>query len=129
MELGNLVFGHSRGEYPVPRTDFYYYNQLFRLFEAIDPKYDHSYGLEFENEVFSTFPYYWGDCTCGYDKREAKWSERNKHRENCYQTALDLLRGAWLNAHPEPEGTVSLFPQDSLDASGYPPMDPDPPKG
>ena len=24
MELGNLVFGHSRGEYPVPRTDFYY---------------------------------------------------------------------------------------------------------
>ena len=65
----------------------------------------------------------------GYDEREAKWSERNKHRENCYQTALDFLRGAWLNAHPEPEGTVSLFPQDSLDASGYPPMDPDPPKG
>ena len=62
MELGNLVFGHSRGEYPVPRTDFYY-DQLFRLFEAIDPKYDHSYGLEFENKVFSTFPYYWGDCT------------------------------------------------------------------
>ena len=114
MELGNLVFGHSRGEYPVPRTDFYY-DQLFRLFEAIQPDYDSSDGLEYENATFETHMYYWGTCVCGYDERKAKWSERNKHRENCYQTALDLLRGAWLNAHPEPEGTALSMRVEQID--------------
>ena len=67
MELGNAIFGNSRGEHPVPRTEELY-SELVRLFDAIDPERDNSwreYGVEFENDTFSTMPYWWDDCTCG----------------------------------------------------------------
>lgn len=102
MELGNIVFGNSRGEYPVPRTDEWY-RPLVRLFEAIDPDRDNSwreYGVEFENEVFSVMPYYWGDCTCGFVEKERAWCEQNQHRETCYQIdyrKIDNKGGKWIN--------------------------------
>lgn len=72
MELGNMLFGHSRGEFPVPRTEDLYM-QLVRLFDAYAPDRDNSwreYGVAFENEVFSVMPYWWGDCTCGMEEKE-----------------------------------------------------------
>ena len=72
MELGNLFFGHSRGDFPIPRTDELY-DQFVRLFDAYAPKRDKSwreYGVAFENDVFSVQPYYWGDCTCGMEEKE-----------------------------------------------------------
>lgn len=82
MELGN-----SRGAVHVPRGAKYE-EELTRLFYAIDPHHD-GYGLEFENEVFSLFPYYWGDCTCGYEETEWAWCEANKHSPDCYQSEVD----------------------------------------
>jgi hypothetical protein len=41
--------------------------ELERLLIAISPTLadgSWAYGIQFENETFSTFPYYWGDCTC-----------------------------------------------------------------
>lgn len=69
IELGNLIFGNSRGAYPVPREwqglfcarmsemgfDFYGY------MERDDVKKTDRGG--FENEVFMINPYYWGDDT------------------------------------------------------------------
>lgn len=50
------------------------------------------YGIDFENEVFRMFPYYWGDCTCGYEQRwadkERTWTIENPHTQDCYQTEL-----------------------------------------
>ncbi|NUP13784.1 MAG: hypothetical protein HOW73_47720 [Polyangiaceae bacterium] len=31
---------------------------------------EYGYGQHFENAVFEMHPYYWGDCTCGFDDRE-----------------------------------------------------------
>lgn len=62
--------------------------ELCRLFDAYAPKRDNSwreYGEPFENETFVVRPYYWGDCTCGYDELEFDWSEKNKHEPQCYQ--------------------------------------------
>jgi len=94
MELGNMMFGNSRGEYHIKRSAGWE-EELTRLFEAYAPERYHSfrdYGEEFENEVFSVFPYYWGDCTCGYEERweekEAAWSKQNQHAPDCYQTEL-----------------------------------------
>ena len=87
MELGNLMFGNSRGEVPVPRGKGYE-EELGRLFDAVNGKRDTSwrdYGVDFENEIFSTFPYYWGDCTCEFDEKELKWNEQNRHSRGCYQ--------------------------------------------
>lgn len=68
MELGNMLFGNSRGEVGIPREaawelplrslleacnlNVYGYNDFLNL-----------YGVD--NELFTIKPYYWGDCTCG----------------------------------------------------------------
>jgi len=69
MELGNLLFGHSHGEYPIPRHTGYE-AELSLLFETLGSDL---YGIDFENEVFVTTPYYWGDCEC----------EGEYHDEDC----------------------------------------------
>jgi len=72
MELGNLVYGNSRGKYSVPRTKELYI-EFVRLFDACEPTRDNSwreYGIEFENDVFEVMPYWWGECTCGLDGKQ-----------------------------------------------------------
>lgn len=80
MELGNLIFGNSRGEYEVPRdwqdefVDFLYecgfdsYGWIVEENEYMNrhrKKWISKEGLGdqeyFENEVFIVMPYYWGD--------------------------------------------------------------------
>lgn len=85
MELGNALFGISRGEFPIEREEGFE-EELFRLFDVIAPDRDNSwreYGMDFENDVFSVFPYYWGDCTCGFDEKDSQWQKENHHNENC----------------------------------------------
>jgi len=90
MELGNMIFGNSRGSFPIERG-VGYEEELYRLFHAIDPNRDNSwreYGVEFENEVFSVFPYYWGDCTCGFEEEDYEWDENNECAETCFSVRL-----------------------------------------
>jgi hypothetical protein len=51
------------------------------------------YGANFENDAFTMRTYYWGDCDCGADEREAEWSAAHKHAPDCYmhKVAGDLL--------------------------------------
>lgn len=63
MELGNLMFGNSRGNYSVSREDW---QKPFVGF--LDRNCFDEYGYKeasnkdfFENDVFSIRPYYWGD--------------------------------------------------------------------
>ena len=64
FEMGNLLFGHSRGEYCVePRGD---YQEIFQefLFENGFDGYGRLEGSdepEFENDTFIIRPYYWGE--------------------------------------------------------------------
>ena len=52
--------------------------------EHLSEAYSHdSYFSEFENEVFEVFPYYWGDCDCGYQEKEDEWSDENPHSPEC----------------------------------------------
>ena len=89
MELGNAIFGHSRGNFEIDRekyqtvfNDFLeslgfdtYGNQVANselLAKYLD--YDRGQeegqdvrgGLKFENEIFIVRPYYWGDYECFY---------------------------------------------------------------
>lgn len=106
MELGNLIFGNSRGEYPIERH-VGFEDELCRLFDAYAPDCDNSwYGVEFENNIFSVFPYYDGDCTCGYDEKYYQWEAENEHRATCYQVALESAMREWLKEHPEPRAQM-----------------------
>jgi hypothetical protein len=74
MELGNAIFGHSRGEVPIPRSEGYE-EELQRLFDAYS---DEESVVAFDNETFSVAPYFWGDCDCDRPDFE--------HTEGCAET-------------------------------------------
>ena len=93
-KMVNVNIRNNRGEYPIERM-IGFEDELVRLFDAYAPDRDNSwreYGVEFENETFSVFPYYWGDCTCGFDDIECPI----KHI-NCYQNELEeeKLKNGW----------------------------------
>jgi len=79
MELGNTVFGNSRGEYPLKRgTGFE--AEFERLNNRFEPN---GYVEEFENDVFTIFPYYWGECTCGYEDLPDEQQDIRTHTDDC----------------------------------------------
>lgn len=88
MELGNIIFGNSRGSHPVDRG---LQDEFCSYMEEMG--FD-SYGYHptaywaFENEVFRIQPYYWGGCTCGFEERDCEWSRTNHHADDCYQSEL-----------------------------------------
>lgn len=82
MELGNYCFGNSRGDFPIQRNSFYN-GQIVSLFEAIWGENYSYHGDNFENDTFFVFPYYWGECSCGFEEKECP----EKHI-NCYQNEL-----------------------------------------
>jgi len=97
MELGNMMFGNSRGEFEIERGCGWE-NELVRLFEAYAPNRDNGgreYGEQFENEVFTVSPYYWGDCTCGYDEKEWAWDKSHNHSNECYQVEYCKIRSPY----------------------------------
>lgn len=58
----------------------------------------YGYGVEFENDVFEMHPFYWGDCTCGFDDKEAEWCDTHSHSADCYQSELkakQIATGLW----------------------------------
>ena len=81
MELGNAIFGNSRGEYEVDRSwQNAFVNKLYDMgfngygfpeydveaykgeFKIVKSKYDENDCMEyFENDTFILMPYYWGD--------------------------------------------------------------------
>jgi hypothetical protein len=63
MELGNLLFGHSRGEFPIERIDEFE-EPLFKLIEKINGE-STCYTNPYKNNVFVIRPYWWGECDCG----------------------------------------------------------------
>lgn len=95
MELGNLLFGNSRGEFPINRGGVWE-NAFGILWEALSQHHQKKtrllcsgFDAEFENDIFKVTPYYWGDCTCGFEELEIKWSEENDHEEHCYVSRVE----------------------------------------
>lgn len=93
MELGNMIFGHSRGEWSVPREKEYE-NPICALWDEVVDRFgkDVLYGDGFSNGVFEIRAYYWGDCNCGFEERwgpkDEKWCAEHEHADSCYQTEL-----------------------------------------
>ncbi len=82
MELGNMVFGNSRGEYSLVRGAGFE-----EAFQRLQDKLGmDDYCEEFENETFATFPYWWGGCECGFDElvdaEDKKWGR--DHSLDCF---------------------------------------------
>jgi len=120
MELGNMLFGNSRGNFRIERH-LGFENVLLNLFDlvALD-SYGYPNGITnrllkkskigmLENNTFSVFPYYWGDCTCGYADKERQWGEENGHEEGCYQTSYTLLTKHYGFLHIPKKEVIKLY--------------------
>jgi len=84
MELGNMIFGHSRGEHPVDRDlQDQWYEWMRKLGFDSYGYLEHHDDSVFENETFRMQPYYWGDCECGHEKRENDFYETSPSMEQC----------------------------------------------
>jgi hypothetical protein len=97
MELGNMVFGNSRGSHHVDRAlqDEWYSHMEALGFDGYGHHDNSDERGVFENDVFRVQPYYWGECECDFDEKEEAWSKANSHRAECYQTELRGRMRAW----------------------------------
>ena len=77
MELGNMIFGHSRGKYPLDREKIeskagHLFKHLlivtncdsYGIYLGKDVNHETKLG-GYKCEKFEINPYYWGECDCG----------------------------------------------------------------
>jgi hypothetical protein len=82
--------------YEIPR-DARHNGAIARLLEACGCD---SYGYpEFQSATFIVRPYYWDDCSCGFEQRSSDWAPAHPHTAECYQTEYDQISKAynWLS--------------------------------
>jgi len=122
MELGNLIFGNSRGNFPVPDR-LRWEKELFRLLDKIGG--DSFHGEEFENDVFEIFPYYWGDCTCSFEQLEDEFYETYSHSPYCYQYDYEKFEKRhgfdWHNSENTVKELITIMEKHAI---SYDPKDP-----
>lgn len=85
MELGNMIFGNSRGPVGVDR-DEQFEGPLYTLLEECCG--DTRGGGGFENDTFKVMPYYWGECVCGWEDKVNAIRKNHDHKDDCYQQRL-----------------------------------------
>jgi hypothetical protein len=85
MELGNIIFGNSRGEAPIPREDEWS-EPLFSLFRACGVDEYRGYP-GFDNATFTVRAYDWGaECDCGFSEQAEEWHQAHPHSLDCYDS-------------------------------------------
>ena len=123
MEFGNILFGNSRGNYKISRG-VGWEDELIRLFDAVKPNRDNSwreYGFHFENDTFMIFPYYWGECTCGWQEKIVEWEMENNHRKDCIHHDVQKINhySIWKNHKDWEEKYLKpIYEKHGLDTKG-----------
>lgn len=104
-ELGQAVFGNPTAEHEVPdRIGDWLYDLSDRVLEVLygdDHNAMPAYATEFENEVFAFFPYWWGDCECGFDEAEGAWCDVHDHTPECFHTQYMAFCDSFTNSCSE----------------------------
>jgi len=88
-ELGQAVFGNPSGEYKCPEFVDALLNYLCQEISRVYWNVNQKEWDEYENPRIPNIeyrPYYWGDCTCGWEDKEFT----EEHRPDCYQKDPDL---------------------------------------
>jgi len=101
-ELGQAIFGNPTGAFDLGNHSDFVASELYDLSRTLgerDPEAQHhggdgfGYGQDFKNDVFEMWPYWWGDCDCGFDETEYQWGQNDPgHTAECWHTR-------WHNEH------------------------------
>jgi hypothetical protein len=88
-ELGNLIFGNSRGEAPIPREGEWS-DPLQALFDACGV--DERGYPGFDNPTFTVRGYDWdAECDCGFNDRAEEWHRDHPHTAECYDSVRQKI--------------------------------------
>lgn len=93
--FGQMMFGNAYGVFNLGANERYVAKKLYELSEKLGKKNpdvqaygalggEWGYGQDFKNDVFEMRPYWWGDCTCGFNKKDFAWSQEHLHQESCF---------------------------------------------
>lgn len=105
MELGNMIFGNSRGDAEVPRTPAFE-GPWAELCEKLKIHW-RGYAEEgcvvregadgrIETELFCIRKYDWdAECDCGADDAIEAWFDAHPHGPECYQSELNARMAAY----------------------------------
>jgi hypothetical protein len=97
-ELGQAIFGNPTGAYDLGNHEDFVASELYDLSRTLaerDPESQHhgflggeyGYGQDFKNDVFEMWPYWWGDCDCGFAEAEYEWEQNDPgHTPECWHT-------------------------------------------
>lgn len=100
MELGNLIFGNSRGEFPIDRSPSWEgpWEELTETLKINWRGYPDdgclasNNGWLIETPVFLIRPYDCdAECDCGFDEDAESWHDKNPHSAECYQSAIESI--------------------------------------
>jgi len=83
--LGQLVFTTQINEYEKYECPDYVTSLVQCLLgeiRRVQPEWNEDEDLDFAGIEYH--PYYWGDCTCGYDEEKRKWYENHHHTADCF---------------------------------------------
>lgn len=100
MELGQALFGNRTQDHEIKRGKVG--DVFLDLLESVGlDSYGHpreagrvfcddpdDASKSFDNGTFVVRPYYWGECTCGFGRRENAIDEEHPHAEACFHTRL-----------------------------------------
>lgn len=99
--LGQMIFGNAHGKFELGADERYVAEKLYELSKTLGKKTpdaqahgllgsEWGYGQEFKNEIFETHPYWWGDCTCGFEEKDVSWSKKRPHTRTCFFTRYQV---------------------------------------
>jgi len=96
MELGNIIFGNSRGEYDITGNDFIT-DKIYELLLYCNKLIEGEFYVDYENDTFFTMPYVWDGCSCGFDNIAEEWHRKHDHEPTCYQSLVkkELIEKGW----------------------------------
>lgn len=98
LELGQMLFGNPTGPCSLGSHEDFVASELYDLSKTLgerDPEAQHhgllggewGYGQDFKNDVFEMWPYWWGDCDCGFGEAEYQWEQNDPgHTAGCWHT-------------------------------------------
>lgn len=105
-EVGQALFGNAYAAWECPKYVEAFVNHILREIERVywnreQKRWEQEDDPRIPGIVFN--PYWWGDCSCGYEERWAPkdeaWCAEHRHAPNCYQSDLAAAMDAWDREH------------------------------
>lgn len=65
---------------------------------AREGEWAEKYGTDYEGKAFRFWPFYWGECICGFAEEYNEWRHTHSHDEDCFTWKAHEFAEEWGNA-------------------------------